>query len=282
MTLPPLAAETMFTIAGLPITNAYINSTITVIGFVIFALFIQLGIKKYYKSNVAPKGLVNFFEAILEFMFSYFDQVTGDRKKSIKFLPIVGTFFLFILVSNWMGLIPGTGSIGIWQLHHGEVELIPLFRPTNSDLNMTLVMAVLAVVFSHLFGIVAIGFFKYINKFIKLADLFKAVISLNPVKILVAVIEFFVGLIEVFSEIAKMVSLSLRLYGNVFAGEVLLTVIAGLISVFVPLPFVALEIIVGLVQAVVFSMLTLVYLNIATMSHGHEDSEHESHAEVVV
>ncbi len=283
MTLPPLAAEVMFNIGALPITNSLINSMITLIGFIIFAFFIQLGIRKYYtKTEKAPKGVVNFFEALLEFMFSYFDQVTGDRKKTLKFLPIVGTFFLFILVSNWMGLIPGTGSIGIWQLHHGEIELIPLFRPSNSDLNMTLAMAVLAVTMSHVIGIIAIGFFKYTNKFIKLGDLFKAIISFNPVKILVAVIEFFVGLIEIFSEIAKMVSLSLRLYGNVFAGEVLLTVLAGLIAVFVPLPFVALEIIVGLVQAVVFSMLTLVYLNLATQDHGHHEEENHPETKLAV
>ncbi len=277
MTLPPLAAEVMFNIGALPITNSLINSTITLIGFIVFAFFVQLGIRKYYtKKEQSPKGIVNFFEALLEFMFSYFDQVTGDRKKSLKFLPIVGTFFLFILVSNWMGLLPGTGSIGLWQLHHGKIELIPLFRPSNSDLNMTVAMAVLAVGLSHILGIMAIGFFKYLNKFIKLGDLLKAILSFNPVKILVAVIEFFVGLIEIFSEIAKMVSLSLRLYGNVFAGEVLLTVIAGLISVFVPLPFVGLEIIVGLIQAVVFSMLTLVYLNLATLDHEHSaQGEHD-------
>lgn len=277
MTLPPLAAEIMFKIGFLPITNSYINSTITLLGFVVFALFINMGMKRYYLNNSAPRGLINALEGLIEFMYSYFDQVTGDRKKSIKFLPIVGTFFFFILISNWMGLLPGTGSIGIWQMHHGELTLVPLFRPSNADLNMTVAMAVLAVTMSHVLGIAAIGFFKYVNRFIKFGDLFKAVISLNPVKILVAVIEFFVGLIEIFSEIAKMVSLSLRLYGNVFAGEVLLTVIAGLISFFVPLPFIALELIVGLIQAVVFSMLTLVYLNMATQEHGHETSEEGAH-----
>ena len=281
MTLPPLAAEVMFNIGPLPVTNSLINSSLTLVGFAVFALFIQLGVRKYYtKHEKAPKGLINFFEALLEFMLSYFDQVTSDRKKSLKFLPIIGSFFLFILVSNWMGLLPGTGSIGIWQVHNGSIELIPLFRPSNSDLNMTLAMAVLAVGMSHILGIVAIGFFKYLNKFIKLGDLFKAIISFNPVKILVAVIEFFVGVIEIFSEIAKMVSLSLRLYGNVFAGEVLLTVLAGLISVVVPLPFIALEIIVGLIQAVVFSMLTLVYLNLATQDHGH--AEDKGHGETSV
>jgi F-type H+-transporting ATPase subunit a len=156
-------------------------------------------------------------------------------------------------------------------LSDGSVELIPLLRPANTDLNMTLSMAVIAVMGSHLLGIAAIGFFKYANKFIKLGDLFKAIISFNPVKILVAVIEFFVGLIEIFSEAAKMVSLSLRLYGNIFAGEVLLTVLASMLAIFLPLPFMGLEIIVGLIQAVVFSMLTLVYLNMATAEIHHAE-----------
>ena len=273
--LPPLAAEQIFQIGSLPITNSMVNSFLALVLFVVFAFFLKIGINKYYNNGLAPKGLLNFFEGILEFVLGYIDGVTKDRKKSLKFLPIVGSLFFFILISNWMGLLPGTGSIGIWQLHHGEVELIPLLRPANTDLNMTLAMAIFAVVASHILGIAAIGFFKYANKFIKLGDIYRALKSLKPINILIAIIEFFVGLIEVFSEVAKMVSLSLRLFGNIFAGEVLLTVLAGLIAYFVPLPFMALELLVGAVQATVFSMLTLVYLTIATTEvHGHGE-EHK-------
>lgn len=281
MNLPTLAAEIMFSIGSFPITNTYINSTITVVMFAVFAFFINRAIKNYYPQNIAPRGLLNFFEALLEPLLNYFDQVTSSREKTIKFLPIVGSLFFFILIANWMALMPGTGSLGIWQMHHGEMLLVPLLRPANTDLNATAAMAVLAIVSSHLLGIAAIGFFKYANKFIKLGDLFIAIKSLNPVKVLVAVIELFVGFIEIFSEIAKMVSLSLRLYGNIFAGEVLLTVIASLIAGYgafaIPLPFMALEFIVGIIQATVFSMLTLVYLNIATQephSHGEEEGAH--------
>ncbi len=273
LALPPLSAETITHIGAFPVTNAFINSFLTVIGFVIFAFIINRAVKKYYGSDTAPKGILNFFESILEKLFSYFDQVTGDRKKTIKFLPIVGTLFFFIVISNWLGLLPGIGSIGVYQVHHGETVLVPFFRGANADLNMTLAMAVTAVVASHILGVAAIGFFKYANKFIKLGDIWHAVKSGKPVNILTAVVEFFVGLIEVFSEVAKMVSLSLRLFGNVFAGEVLLTVIAGLVAFIVPLPFLALELLVGLIQATVFSMLTLVYLSIATT----ELHEHDSH-----
>lgn len=274
MTLPPLAAENLTHVLGFPITNSYVTSTLTVIGFIIFGWLIKRATAKH--AGAAPKGLLNFFEAVLEFLLEFMDRVTRNRAKSVKFLPIVGTLFFFILVSNWIGLLPGIGSIGVWQVHHGSLELIPIFRPANTDLNMTLAMAVFVVIASHLLGIVAIGFFKYANKFIKLGDVYKAVVSGSPTKILVACIEFVVGLIEIFSEIAKMASLSLRLFGNVFAGEVLLTVLASLIAYFVPLPFVALELLVGVVQASVFAMLTLVYLSIATTEvHEHDAVSHK-------
>jgi F-type H+-transporting ATPase subunit a len=279
LALPPLAAEPIFSVGNLPITNSYINSTITMVGFIVFAFFINRAVRYYYRKDTAPKGILNFFEGLLEFLYAYIDQVTGDRKKSIRFLPIVGTLFFFILISNWMGLLPGIGSIGRWLVHEGHLTLVPLFRPATSDLNMTIAMAVLAVFASHFLGIITIGFFKYANKFIKLGDLWTAAKSGKPVNMLTAFVEFFVGIIEIFSEVAKMVSLSLRLFGNVFAGEVLLTVLASLIAFFVPLPFMALELLVGLIQAVVFSMLTLVYLTMATAElHGNSEEKHHNEA----
>lgn len=260
LAIPPLAAEPIFTIAQFPVTNSYINSTLTALGFIVFALLLSFGIRKYYGHGKAPRGLLNFFEAIMEFLYKYMDQVTGDRKKSIKFLPLVGSLFFFILVSNWIGLLPGIGSIGTNQIHEGMVEFIPLFRPANTDLNMTLAMAILVVISSHVIGIAAIGFFKYANKFVKVGDLWHAAKSLNPMNIIIAVVEFLVGLLEIVSEVAKMVSLSLRLFGNIFAGEVLLTVIGSILAFFLPLPFMGLEIIVGLIQSVVFSMLALLEL----------------------
>lgn len=275
LALPPLAAEPIFTISQLPITNSYINSTLTMVGFVVFAVLISLALKR--SKNTAPTGLLNFFESLLETLYQYFDTVTQSRQKTIQFLPLVGTLFFFILVSNWIGLLPGIGSIGRYLVHHGEIELIPLFRPATTDLNMTIVMAFISVGVSHFLGIAAIGFLKYFNKFVKVGDLWYAIKSFQPMTILTAVIEFFVGLLEIISEVAKLLSLSLRLFGNIFAGEVLLTVLAGILPFILPLPFMGLEIIVGIVQATVFSMLTLVYLTVATTSvtshHGANESE---------
>ena len=170
LALPPLAAEPIFNIANFAVTNTIINSTLTMLGFVIFAFLVNRAVK-YYGDNTAPKGLLNFFESILETLFGYFDSVTQSRAKTIQFLPIVGTLFLFILVSNWIGLFPGTHSIGRYLMHEGHLTFIPLFRPATTDLNMTIAMALIAVTASHFIGIAAIGFFKYINKFIKLGDI---------------------------------------------------------------------------------------------------------------
>jgi F-type H+-transporting ATPase subunit a len=270
LALPPLIAEPVFHVGSFPVTNAYINSTLAVLFFLIIGFMLR------NRTSEIPKGLQNVAESLIEFMLKYVDQVTRDRKKSWKFFPIVGGLFLFILISNWMGLLPGTGSIGRWLIMHGNLELVPLLRPANSDLNMTLAMAVFAVIASHIFGVAAIGFFKYFNKFIKIGDLIHSVRK-GGMSIFVAIVEFVVGLIEVSSEVAKMVSLSLRLFGNVFAGEVLLTVLAGLIAYAVPLPFILLEILVGLIQAIVFSMLTLVYLVMATTPiHVHAEEGNEN------
>lgn len=274
MAIPPLIAEPILHIGSFPVTNAYINSTLAVL------LFVVVGWVLRKRTAEIPTGIQNFAEAALELVLSYVDQVTRDRKKSMQFLPIVGGLFFFILVSNWMGLVPGVGSIGRWLVMHGHTELVPVFRPANTDLNMTLAMGIFAIMSSHILGIATIGFFKYANKYFKIGDLIRG-FKKGGSHIMVAIVEFAVGIIEIFSEVAKMVSLSLRLFGNIFAGEVLLTVIGGLIAYFAPLPFMFLELLVGLIQAVVFAMLTLVYLTVATMpvaSHDHDPDKVKSGA----
>ena len=255
--IPPLVAEPILHIGSFPVTNAYINSSLAVIFFVVIGLLLRK------KTSMIPGRLQNFAEAGLEFMLTYVDQVTGNRERSLKFLPIVGGMFMFILVSNYMGLLPGTGALGRHLLVDGHVELVPFLRSANSDLNLTLAMAVFAVLISHILGVVTIGFFRYANKFVKLGDVV-ASFRHGGLSIMTALIEFGVGFLEIISEIAKLVSLSFRLFGNIFAGEVLLTIMAGLFPVFLPLPFMFLELIVGLIQALVFAMLTLTYLSMAT------------------
>lgn len=274
----PVAAEQLFSIGPVPITNSIVN------GWVAVAAFGALGLALRKKMAAVPRGLQNMAEAFIEFMLGFCDQVTGDRKKSRRFLPICGTLFLFILFSNWLGLLPGVGSIGLHRIEHGETEFIPLFRAATSDLNLTIAIGVFSVIASHVMGALTIGFWKHGGKFIQFGGIWRAITAIPKKKpaeaaigLFTALVQFMVGFIELVSEVAKMVSLSLRLFGNVFAGEVLLSVIASLVAFFVPLPFMALEIIVGVVQALVFSTLTLVYLTIASEEpHG---SEEEAHAE---
>ncbi len=267
----PIAAESLFTIGSWPVTNAMVNVWLAILFFLTIAFCLRRGLSE------RPGLFQNGIEMLIETILDFFDKVTNDRQRSRQFLPIAGTFFFFILFSNWLGLLPGTGSIGLWHFLHGELELVPVLRSANSDLNLTVAMALISVIGSHLLGIFSIGFFTHLNKFIQLGTIWVALKTLNPLTILIACVEFMVGIIEIFSECAKILSLSLRLFGNIFAGEVLITVIGSLISVIVPVPFLLLEIIVGIVQAMVFSLLTVVYLTMSTTApHGSHDKQEDT------
>ncbi len=256
MHIPGLAPDILFHVGKFPVTNTMINAWIAV------AVFLGLGLYLRKKWSLRPGKVQNAAEYFLELILGYFDQVTGGRKKTLQFLPLVGSVFFFILFSNWLGLIPGTGSITFG----GKM----LLRPANTDLNLTVAMAISAVVISHLFGLFTVGFFTYVNKFIQVGTLVKS-LKKGPIGIFTAFVEFFVGILEIISEMAKVLSLSLRLFGNIFAGEVLMSVMISLVAYLVPTPFMLLEFLVGLIQAAVFSMLTLVYLTVATSApHGEE------------
>lgn len=266
--LVPAAAEPIFHIGSFPVTNALINGWIAAGFFVVLALVLRR------RAAAVPSGLQNAAEAVAEVALAEVEKVTGDRARARAFLPIVGTLFLVILFSNWLGLLPGTGSIGVWQVHGGEEVLVPFLRSAASDLNFTLALALFAVVASHLFGLRSAGLVGHAGKFIQVPGLLKS-FSKGPMAVAVAVIEFGVGIIEAISEFAKVLSLSLRLFGNVFAGEVLLTVMTGLFAYALPIPFIFLEVLVGVVQATVFAMLTLAYLTVATMpAHGEAEAHH--------
>jgi len=256
MHIPTLAPEVLFKIGEIPVTNTIINAWLAII------IFLVIGILLRKRITLRPGKMQNVFEYFLEILLGYFDQVTGDRKKTMKFLPIVGSVFFFILLSNWLGLLPGTGSI---TLNHKM-----LLRPANTDLNLTVAMALTVVISSHLFGLLTVGVFTHLNKFIQIGTFFKS-LTKGPIAIFTAIIELGVGLIEMVSEGAKVLSLSLRLFGNIFAGEVLISVMSSLVAFLVPTPFMMLELLVGLIQAAVFTMLTLVYLTIMTTApHGEE------------
>ncbi len=264
----PLAAEPIFQIGDFTITNALFNSYISVIFFIIIAIIASR------RKSIVPKGIHNVFEAIVEFALKEIEKVTGDRKLAKAFFPLVATIFFFILFANWLGQIPGTGSIGVWGWLHGHFELIPILRPASSDLNLTLGIAAVAILTTHFVGMKKLGVINHVSKFFNIRGIFKS-FKKKPIDIVVAIIEFFVGLIELIGEFAKTLSLSLRLFGNIFAGEVLIHVMLSLFSYFLPIPFIFMELLVGVIQATVFAMLTLAFLTVSTMDHGHDD--HEEH-----
>lgn len=168
-------------------------------------------------------------------------------------------------------MLPGVGSIGFIEQSGKEAVFVPLLRGATADLNTTLALAIFSVLGSNIFGIFIVGLWKHFNKFINIkafAEIPKKIIK-DPAIIIVNPIKAFVGIIEVIGEVAKVASLSFRLFGNVFAGEVLLSAMAVIFAFILPVPFMFLEIIVGLIQALIFSMLTLVYFSIASTAEEH-------------
>jgi len=260
-----LYAEPIFNIGSFPVTNSLLNSWVVILIIIIFALFLKAKIKPI------PRGLQNMLEAMIESLLDTFDSVTGSREKTLKFFPLVFSFFIFILLNNWLGLLPGVGSVGQVISEHGEKVFVPLFRGATADLNTTLALASIGVVISHIFGIIFIGAWNYLNKFINLKAILeipKTVLK-NPTVLIVNPIKLFAGFLEIISEIAKVVSLSFRLFGNIFAGEVLLASMAAILAFGLPIPFIFLEVLVGLIQALIFAMLVLTYLTVMTTAEEH-------------
>lgn len=260
-----LYSEPIFHIGNFSVTNSLFNS------WVMLLIVIGLSLVIKFRASVVPGKIQSAFEMIIEMFLDIFDSVTGSREKTMRFFPIVFSFFLFILVSNYLGLLPGIGSIGQIVSEHGQKLFVPYLRGGTADLNTTLALAIIGVVLSHVFGVFTIGFWEYMNKFINLKALIDipkkiksdfTVIFVNPIKV-------FVGFIEIVGELAKIVSLSFRLFGNIFAGEVLLASMAAILAWGLPIPFMFMEVIVGAVQALIFAMLVLTYLSMMTTAEEH-------------
>ncbi|MBI2098796.1 F0F1 ATP synthase subunit A [Candidatus Uhrbacteria bacterium] len=247
-----LAAEPIFHIGAFPVTNTLLVAWAIMLFLFLVAFLVRRNLRE------VPGRLQNIAEAVIDALLGFIESITLDRRQAIKFFPLVATIFIFVLFSNLVEIVPGLGTIGLKELHEGKEIIVPFIRSSSADLNVTLAIASITMIAVQVFGISALGLARYAHKFFN----FK-----NP-------IEFFVGILELISEFAKIVSFSFRLFGNIFAGEVLLTVVLFLVPYFVPLPFLFLEIFVGLVQALVFSMLALVFLKMAGEAHGgHEEAK---------
>lgn len=260
-----LYAEPIAHIGNFEITNSLLTSSLALVVIFILCISIKRSIK------TVPKGIQNAMEMIIEGFLGIFDGVTGSREKSIKLAPLALAFFFFILINNWMGLLPGVGSIGQVVQSGNEKLFIPYLRGGTADLNTTLALATIGVVLSHIFGVMSIGMWKYLNKYINIQAFLDIPrkIKKDPMIILINPIKAFVGLIEVVGELAKVASLSFRLFGNIFAGEVLLASISAILAFGAPIPFMFLEVLVGLIQALIFAMLVLTYVTINTTAEEH-------------
>lgn len=307
-----ISAETIAHIGGLPVTNSMLTSVI------VSAILIALAAvaSSQLKRTNRPTGLQNFFEFVVESLMNLVDSITGDKRKTAKFFPFVATFFLWILLNNWFGLLPGVGTIGFTETpneahadllvsttyaseevpapeaeaaatdhsvesveaetgEHSDVVLeenagahadgetadhaedaahsevfVPYLRAGTADLNTTIALALISMTMVQVNGVAFLGL-SYFKKFFNFS---------SPIM-------FFVGILELISDFSKVISFAFRLFGNIFAGEVLLVVITFLTKVVVPMPFYGLELFVGFIQALVFVLLTTVFFNMATISH---------------
>ncbi|MBX4200684.1 F0F1 ATP synthase subunit A [Candidatus Parcubacteria bacterium] len=239
-----LKAQEIFNIGGFGITNSLASTLVVSLVLIAGALIIRRNIRLVPGTFQAAIEMAS--EQLLELMSS----MLGSMKKAEQYFPLIATIFIFIMASNFSGILPGVGSL---LVEHGGHE-VSLFRSPAADLNFTLAFAIISVITTNVIGMMAVGTFHHIGKFLN----FKSPIG------------FFIGILEIISEFAKIISLSFRLFGNVFAGEVLLTIVAFLAPYVVPLPFLGLEIFVGFIQAFVFAMLTLVSISLHTTLHGEE------------
>ncbi len=282
------------------ITNTMLATWITILVLLLITLKVRRGISE------VPGRFQGLVEVFLEFFLNLAEGIAG-RDRARRFFPLVMTIFLFILTANWLGILPGFGSVGRVEsieevVHHHEEDeghadkshihvqvfegdggfaylapgslgedvtveeweehpqpgkqagiLVPFLRSPNTDLNTTLAIAIVAMVMIHFWAFSTLGFRGHVGKFI--------IFNQGP-------IGFFVGILEAISEVARLISFTFRLFGNIFAGEVLLAAMIFLIPLIGIIPFLGLELFVGLIQAFIFSMLTLVFAATATVAHG--------------
>ena len=229
----PLGSELLFRISNFRFTDT-VSATLLTDAVILLVVFLV-----YKHISLRPGKLQNIMEIVIDYFYSMTKEIAGDRAAAI--FPWFMSFFLFIVFANLLGLMPGYSALG---LRDGK-ELIPIFRTPTSDLNLTLALAIISLVATHYLALKFIGVKHYLKHFF----------SISPILL-------FIGLLEIMSELTKLISFSFRLYGNIFAGEVVLSRVSTLFSPFIaPLPFILLEFIVAVVQAFIFAMLTMVFMS---------------------
>ncbi|MQF99030.1 MAG: F0F1 ATP synthase subunit A [SAR202 cluster bacterium] len=245
--------ESVTSADGFVITNTILSSWVVMI--ILIGLF-YMGTRNM---KIVPSGLQNFLEFILESLYNFVQGVAGEEN-SRKFFPIIATIFLFVMLNAWVGLLPIYPALGF--IDHGHMKG-HLLRPAGTDLNMPLALALISFVFVEFWGLKLLKL-NYLTKFVRLDNLRKGNFAQVP-------IDLFVGVLELLSEFVRIVSFTFRLFGNMTAGEILLLVITYLVPFVLVLPFYGLELLVGLVQALIFAGLTLVFVVVAVTPHSEEE-----------
>lgn len=258
------------------ITNTLLCTWISII---VLFLFFYFGIRR---RDLIPSGWQNFIEWMVEGLLGLVESVSG-KEKGRKFFPIIASFFFFIFVANLLDVIPGVDTLGWLDLKPGDPQplwgffitdsassnhIIPWIRPATTDLNLTLAMALVSVVITQIFGFISLGAGTHLNKYVNVKALRRGGLG---------IVEFVVGLLEIVSELSRLISFSFRLFGNIFAGSILLAVFAFLLPALANVIFIPFELFVAGIQAFVFAFLTLLFLELGTTAHGHQDHSEGTH-----
>ncbi len=284
-----LIEEPLFTlpvIGDFYLVNTLPTLAITIVLLAAIAYFTNRSLKQSAKTDLVPRGIGNLMEAVLEMLYNLTEGSAGKYARMI--FPWFATIMIYVLFANLLKLIPGFESIGLIKEAHGEgghavaslgggwgmltaeeghYVLYPFLRGISVDLNFTAALAVIAVVMIQVVGFRAQGI-GYLSKFFNTRRMFKVPFF--------GAMDFLVGLLELISEVSKILSFAFRLFGNMFAGIVLVAIVAGLLGRFSILPAMVMmfELFVGVIQAFVFGMLTMVFMAQATQGHGEEHAEH--------
>jgi len=238
-----LAPSILFYIGSFPVTNTIVTTVIVDLIIIALVILFRCSLSLY------PKGIQNIFEMLYEYFYDATKEVSS--KVSVIY-PWVITFFLFVVIANLMGQIPGFETIRFHPVGSTSEHGVPLFRTATSDLNLTLAFAVISIFMCHYYSIKYTGVKNYISRFItfKMFPIF-----------------MFVGLLEFIGEFTKVISLSCRLFGNLFAGESVMSTVMSMCAFGIPLPFMCLELMVAVIQAIVFAMLTMAFMSIMVEKH---------------
>jgi F-type H+-transporting ATPase subunit a len=253
-----LAPQALFSIGSWPVTNTLLTTVTVSLLLIAFAFFMGRSLK------LKPGKAQAILELLVAYPYEFVKETLGNDAVAEKVYPIVMTIFLLVLGVNWFGNLPFTEGIGLRV--PGSAEIVPFLYAGSTDLNFTLALAIIAFLVIEFFGIAVLGAFRYGGKFLS----FKSPIA------------FGIGIIEFVSELARLISFSFRLFGNVFAGKVLILVILAFVPYLLPVPFQGFEYFVGFIQAAIFAMLTLFFTKIAISGHeGHDEHDVTGAVEMV-